>query len=470
MDATITALFDLPVAYEPLCNEASCLSVVGHLSKFCKHLVQNKALHPWITKAELEAFDHALTSMDLQAEAFERVEWFPGYGCALMKSVSGCPSGEVTLNLIALDLHRFQTTSKLSASGYNYVDTAFATDFEILHIGIGDLEELPKLERAFQHLLSSAQEKTGDQRSARGVKQGHQRTPAFIHALYRQVLLGSVNELPRGGMTDVGLHTGGVQRSTAGPLVFSVLRQSLQELEAKYDGSLSSESLFEKILTYFGLYATEMMIEYYDKKGDNIPKSNAPDILLEHSFHILRQASLKAAPASDDCLDLSFFVKWSGDLRQGIMTRAKEASAKYSEQFKLPQTDADIRGRMESFTFNIPPPCPIINNSSLSKSEIFMNESKNLGWLHVVDEKGLDEIHQWVKKSMSSAKQNSFLSMLVLKAVEKLIWDYAENLPVMDESELNMLASVVDDYREVLNNFKTKSMYSTLSLVQLKSR
>jgi hypothetical protein len=44
IDATITALFDLPVAYEPLCDEASCVSVVGYLSKFCKHLVKNETL------------------------------------------------------------------------------------------------------------------------------------------------------------------------------------------------------------------------------------------------------------------------------------------------------------------------------------------------------------------------------------------------------------------------------------------
>jgi hypothetical protein len=271
-------------------------------------------------------------------------------------------------------------------------------------------------------------------------------------------------------MTDVGLHTGGVQRSTAGPLVFSLLHQILQDLEAKCDGSFSSESLFKKIVSYFGLHVTDMMIEYYDQKGNNIPRSNAPDILLEHAFHILRLASLKAAPASDDGLDMSFFVERSDDLRQRIMTRAKAASAKYSEQFKLPKTDADIRGRIESFSFNVPPPCPIVNNSALSASEIYMNESKNLGWLYVVDEKGLKEIHQWVKESTPSAKQNAILSMLVLKAVEKLIWDYAEKLPVMEESELDVLASVVDDYREVLNNFKVSKMYSTLSLVQLKSR
>ncbi|KAL3804145.1 hypothetical protein HJC23_013664 [Cyclotella cryptica] len=468
-DTVIAALFDLPIAYEPLCDADSCKSVVGHLSKFCKHLVENETMHPWITKSELKAFESASASIDPQGKPFATVEWLPGYGSAVMKSVYGCSSGEVTLNLIALDQHRFQTTSKLSASGYDYVDTAFATDFEVLHIGICTLDQLPTVDDAFRRLLSSAQAKTGDARSARGGKQGHQRTPAFIHALYRQVF-GSGEELPRGGMTDVGLHTGGKQRSTAGPLVFSILRQILQDLEAKCDASFLSESLFKKILSYFGLHASEMMLESYDDKGEKFPKSNAPDILLEHAFHILRMASIKAAAASDDGIDMSFFVEWSKDLRQGIMSRANEASAKFSGQFKLPQTDADIYGCIESFSFNLPPACPISNNSQMSVFAMYNDESKNLAWLPVIDQKGLKEIHEWLKKSISLAKQDAILSILLLKAVEELFWDYAKKLPVMEEDELAMLAHAVDNYREVLNNFKVNRMYSSLSLVQLNSR
>jgi hypothetical protein len=39
---------------------------------------------------------------------------------------------------IALDMHRFQSTSKSSPSGYAYFDTAFATDYEVLYIDIRD--------------------------------------------------------------------------------------------------------------------------------------------------------------------------------------------------------------------------------------------------------------------------------------------------------------------------------------------
>jgi hypothetical protein len=92
-----------------------------------------------------------------------------------------------------------------------------------------------------QDLMRSVAARTGDQRSAAGGQQGHQRTPAFVHALVQQALEGVGDEragstregaaaaagdarLPRGGFTDVGLHTGGLPRSTAWPLVREVFK------------------------------------------------------------------------------------------------------------------------------------------------------------------------------------------------------------------------------------------------------
>jgi hypothetical protein len=228
----------------------------------------------------------------------------------VVKSTHGCQSGEVALNLISLDLHRFQTSSKLSIGGYSYVDTAFATDYEVLHIGTCTIDELPENEQAFQSLLAKVQSRTGDNRSAKGGQQGHQRTPAFIQALYQQVFSSSsVEQLPRGGFTDVGLHTGGEPRSTAGPLVFSALKQALQDYERRFDGSISSELLFQKIVAYFGLYICHTLIEQYESEKQCPPLSNAPDILLEHTLHIIQSSASIAALASDNGLDMGFFFR-----------------------------------------------------------------------------------------------------------------------------------------------------------------
>ena len=72
-------------------------------------------------------------------------------------------------------------------------------------------------------LLSKAAERKGDKRSAAGNEQGNQKTPAMVRAILTDALaqLESEDEptegstAPRGGFTDVGLHTGGHARNTA---------------------------------------------------------------------------------------------------------------------------------------------------------------------------------------------------------------------------------------------------------------
>eukprot|EP00951_Prasinocladus_malaysianus_P046458 scaffold642906_cov28-Prasinocladus_malaysianus.AAC.1 len=86
--------------------------------------------------------------------------------------------------------------------------------------------------------LGKAQSIRGDDRSAQGgEKVGHQKTPAFILCLVKaavELLAGGEPRKtpPRGGFTDVGLHTGGQPRDTAWPLAretFKVLLSMLSD-------------------------------------------------------------------------------------------------------------------------------------------------------------------------------------------------------------------------------------------------
>lgn len=470
VDPVIASLFDLPVVSEPSCDAASCVSLVGHLSEFRKQMGKSLSCC-WTSKAERNAFQFAIQILK-KSDQCSNCLWLPGYGCAVLKSTNGCQSGEVALNLISLDLHRFETRSKSSSGVHSYVDTGIATDYEVLHIGTCTIEELPEKEQAFQSLLAKVQSRTGDKRSASGGKQGHQRTPAFIHALWQQVFSASAVEvLPRGGFTDVGLHTGGESRSTAGPLVFSALNQVLQDYESQFDGSISSDSLFRKISAYFGLYISETLIDQYENERCSPPLSNAPDIRLEHAFHIIQSSALFAARASDDGLNMGFFVEWSKEIRKDIIDHASKASSEYSEQFRLSTNNADMRGTHEKFTFNIPLPYSPAKDNSFSESEIHKKESQNLGWLNLPAANSFEGIYTWVKDSVSAAKLDAVLSMMVLKKVEGFMWGHAKQGPSsMNQDELEMLASIVDNYREVLNIFMGNGESSFLSSAQLRSR
>jgi hypothetical protein len=92
-----------------------------------------------------------------------------------------------------------------------------------------------KLVALLDKLLRKAQTRKKEKRSAATNQQGHQKTPAFIHALLKDAInklenddavegeeVGDEDKMPRhkpeGGFTDVGLHTGGHPRDTSWPL------------------------------------------------------------------------------------------------------------------------------------------------------------------------------------------------------------------------------------------------------------
>lgn len=82
--------------------------------------------------------------------------------------------------------------------------------------------------------LEKATKIKGNARSAENSKQGHQRTPSFILALLQDALAKTKKPVrqPRGGFTDVGLHTGGESRATGWPLASSVSRFVVEQLGA----------------------------------------------------------------------------------------------------------------------------------------------------------------------------------------------------------------------------------------------
>eukprot|EP00965_Chrysotila_dentata_P220068 6191547-Pleurochrysis_carterae.AAC.1 len=71
----------------------------------------------------------------------------------------------------------------------------------------------------FTDYLEAAESEKGEKQSAANNEQGHQKTPAMIKAVLTDALRGTPGQTaPRGGFTDVGLHTGGLPRNTMWPL------------------------------------------------------------------------------------------------------------------------------------------------------------------------------------------------------------------------------------------------------------
>ncbi|KAL3776347.1 hypothetical protein ACHAW5_003521 [Stephanodiscus triporus] len=469
-DAKIADLFNLVFESLPSQERSSCKVVVDHLFEFYRYVNDNKSKHPWIVETELDALGSSLNL--LQAEApHERIDWMPEYGCALMKSKAGCTAEIIAFNLISLDLHQFETRSKPSCNGYNYVDNSLPAGYQVLHIGTCNIDDLKARQDLFSSKLAAAQTRTGEKRSAAGGQQGHQKTPAFIHALYREVFGMQPEQLPRGGWTDVGMHTGGQEtRPTAWPLVTSSLYQRMINCEISI--RLSIDKFFPKIVAYFGLYMCEKKIEEYERTVTPKPSSNAPDVLLVRAFRILQSASMVAAALSDEGVDdMSHFLTWSKSIRCQIMEKTSSQSNLFSKRFELPQSDADIVGTFKNFSFNVPDKYSPASDGTSSESQVRVLTEKNIGWTRILIGNGLEDVDEWVKKAMlSTPSRDSLCRMLVLKTVECVMWDYAKKMPVMTQAELQMLAAIVDNYREVLHTLKESHEYKPISLVELKSR
>ena len=151
-------------------------------------------------------------------EGVEKVEWFPEYGCLIIEhDIFDHVADTVALRVLGLDEHQFELHGGRNCSVYDH--TSRATDFVDLYVGLAvkDNDVIQK----FQNIYAIASQRTGDKRSGRRGNQGHQKTPAFIHALTRQAYAckcenkcGCFEEAPNGGFTDCGLHTGGLPRDT----------------------------------------------------------------------------------------------------------------------------------------------------------------------------------------------------------------------------------------------------------------
>lgn len=168
-DAKIAALYGLPTdSSSKLCDETSCAFFVDYLSKFYDFVRKEPTGHPWITKSELDSMGLAINIL-LCKESSKTIKWYPEYGCALLLAKGvGCTPGVVAWNLISLDLHRFDTMSKVNSNTYEYVDTANATDYEVLHIGTSTQDQTNELMSAFNRFYVEAQALKGSDRSSRG--------------------------------------------------------------------------------------------------------------------------------------------------------------------------------------------------------------------------------------------------------------------------------------------------------------
>ena len=202
--------------------------------------------------AALDALAHGREATTHDGDTSVSCEFFPEYGCALVFFTAlGC-AAELTTRLKLLGLDGWTWDG---VSGGHFAATAGAPTE--LDAGSVSASELANFRKRLNKLLEDVRKRTGEARSAANSKQGHQRTPAMILCLVEQAIAGDGrNRLPRGGLTDVGLHTGGRQRATAWPLAAAVIRLVVEQLDASSD-----QPTYESLLPLWELWLAEQALD-----------------------------------------------------------------------------------------------------------------------------------------------------------------------------------------------------------------
>eukprot|EP00899_Mesostigma_viride_P019525 jgi/Mesvir1/27574/Mv07319-RA.1 len=173
------------------------------------------------------------------------IRWLANYGCAIVGLINVRGGGEWVAPLcVGLDDWRFTPGGPSNA---HHSATSHA-DAVLCHKLVPKEQWDRLLEKVYQ-LLQRAEDnarRTGHRSAARGHR-GHQRTPALVSALVHDavqfILTGKEVEgweesQPRGGFTDVGLHTGGIRRDTCWALVKEVAQVILSQVSPLQNSQL----------------------------------------------------------------------------------------------------------------------------------------------------------------------------------------------------------------------------------------
>ncbi|KAL1498585.1 hypothetical protein AB1Y20_013900 [Prymnesium parvum] len=442
---------------------------ISLLRGFCDSLTEQSS--PWRpAKAEQDALCAAVSTLESEGPAFNAVAhatWFCEYGCCLLASVPRV--GVVQLRLVCLDEWRF----RMQAESDVRTHTADAAGYVVDHVGEVLLSD-------YKGFLVRTIELLEERRAA---KRHHQYTPPMIKAVMTDALSNALHctNDPRGGFTDVGLHTGGQPRDTAWPLVQAVMQAVLDDAD---------EFLFYRhAMAQLKLWIVEMMVLEYQSTCDCDGQKKQVDT--DSCVHALSVAVLEGSSLADEQTHIR-----DGDRRKLDMD-AFEARCVYA-RWQLEQA-RDTLSRAVAGTYQLPlfstpdlqcrnpelfPPKP----TTPAQAEFDLRAAQkvahvNLGALPSPSPKSISDLPEWLgrlnKSSLATDGTGIAFALLCLETVERAFFQEAASLMppesnALDDSSSELYVKAIDDavdsYRGVMSVFRDSSEATALLSVERDSR
>ncbi|CAM9896127.1 unnamed protein product, partial [Ectocarpus fasciculatus] len=412
----------------------------------------------------------ALTKTSAVLNDDRSVKWFPEYGCALLAIGSPCAVGgpPVRRNLSLVGLDSWKLASRWlnppsAPSTLQYGSDAGSPS--VVHVGIVEETNLDVLLRHLNKSLAQASERHGDKRTAAGGRQGHQKTPSMIEALLQDAKTAldgaSACHPPRGGFTDVGLHTGGRPRETAWPLTLAVFQVGLMR-----HGNGNAPGYAQGGPDLLGILFDVVMADFYlALLEQHLIRLSGGAEDLNKGMRMLESAAHRAGVLADDGHALPRFVERVEKARQSLSNLGSKRMASAAAGFNLSNGThafADGRLRPPNVVLSAPLPRPSAGEGGLDEAR--SRSTKNLSALPGLTGEAHRTLAAESMADITSRVGGDRLSgdlpaQVVLAEVEGLLFATAASGAIQSASQtlragdLVELEVLVNTYRSVLAGF-----------------
>ena len=389
------------------------------------------------------------------------MRWLPEYGCAILcYHDDRMFTGTYSIQVLGIDKHAFYSHTGKSS----YEINSKSSSFVCLPIGsVCGAEEVTNLFDKFECLRSKARDRTGDQRSAAGGRQGHQFTPSMVEALLRQAISCKCEKngkkckcpetKPNGGFTDVGLHTGGKHRATCSALVFSVYDWLLEQLPIDY------KLTFLAVMSHFHIFIIKQMNEHRQVMILKEKPLTKRDGFSNFLFFIIQRLACDASRLSNYGHDMSRCYNFVHVIKEEITKNIKHWDHDELKDNELIEMNSSIQLEIKKDSVvKVPQPNMLSPSSHRSESDIRKFVDNNLGAISYLTME--QSIHSAVTWSISTQRQingSRTNMMFFLSNIESFFWMLSEKKldeQALGTSDIAHIVTLVDKYRLMLEKLK----------------
>ncbi|GFH58370.1 hypothetical protein CTEN210_14846 [Chaetoceros tenuissimus] len=454
-------------------SKDACKEIANLFSEFGKHMMNNEDENKTdFNSNHFEKLSEFLTGVKSEDE----IRWFPEYGCVLLINNDENLQRHDSLYFTLLGLDSFERV--VHSNGEKFEFTARAKSYMTDMIGPISRSKRDSFFVKFRDIFDSASRIKGAERSSRGNRQGHQKTPAFIKALLLQALGCNCSAkdckcgqsvLPEGGCTDVGLHTGGRARCTEYELVKSVCEWKLKMMYLNdcQTSSWCHEPSFDLVMMYFDTYILETTIRSAEKE-------------FCFSCEGVPQRCAKLWKIQEALCCRSAFLADHGYTVDSHLLKVKSLKERIYKLFGKVQ---DMHKMQNNISFRLPSfecfQSPRIVPAELDRTETDRKETSE----NTLDARAIEYVPSFDFRNYSISSAHKWAlhtktwheTIISLQAfmseMERIFWKLEKYLdkPLEDKEDIVRLSEILDIYRDYVEKLLKMSKFAKTRTVQFRS-